>query len=132
MARRRRDTLRPFGIAGEPSSILRSTALYRFTEEGAAAALLQTAEMLYDHALEAISWPEWNESALRSELRAAADDLLHCARALEAVASELRKSEVEPADAPLCRLAAELFPEVDRLARRIARRVGPWPALRRR
>lgn len=143
MTRRRPSLLRPFatapapGAAGggapaEPSSILRSTALYRFTEPGAAASLRQTAEMLYDHALEALTWPEWDESPLRSELRALADDLLTGADSLAALADELERSEVAPADVSLCRMAASLAPEIQAAARRIGRRVGPWPGLKGR
>jgi len=132
VAKTRDETAPRFRIHDGPSSILRTSALYRFTEDGAVASLLEIGEMLYDHALEALTWPDWDESITRSELRAVAADLRYCARVLKSVASEVEKNEVEAADLPLCRLAAALLPEVTKVAQRIDRRVGPWPQLRAR
>jgi len=105
----------------------RETLLLHFTRPGDADAMRRVGAMLYDAALEcASSWPNWPESATRTELRAAAADLRHLEGFLTALGQEHVVASLPWQDARLSRFAARQGVEVGRIAHRIEEELAQW------
>jgi hypothetical protein len=121
----------PAPFPWEDHAAFRSSFLLHFTEDGHRAALEKIGQMLYDMALEAKGWPEWEESPTRAELRAIAEDLHHAQGFLWTVAEEQRNVSLDPEDARLAVMAAEWSRMVGRIAHVIENMLGPvWRGTR--
>lgn len=98
----------------------RETFLHRFTQPEHRSTLMGLCEMLEELWLEAAGfWPRGDTTPPRSELEAAVSDLRHLQGFLANVGRELELSELDEADQELSRLAAEMAPDVARLAERL-------------
>jgi hypothetical protein len=113
--------------AWEAFPVFRETFLMYVTPLGYATALRVLGQMLYELVLEApTGWPEWEESATRTELRAAAADLRHLEGFLAAVGQEREAASLDWIDARLSRFAARQAHEAGRLADRIEKELAEW------
>lgn len=98
------------------------------TPIGYYAALRATGEMLYSLLLETpAEWPGWEESATKTEMRAAARDLRHLQGFLASVGREREVSSLDAEDAYLSMIAGKLSRQLDRMAAAIERELAGVP-----
>lgn len=109
----------------EDHAAFRSSFLLHFTAEGHRAALKAVGQMLYDMALEAKGWPDWEESPTRAELRAIAADLRHAQGFLHSIGEEQHTVSLDSEDVRLALMAAEWSRMVGRIAHVIEMVLGP-------
>ena len=97
----------------ESFPVFRETFLMYVTPIGYYAALRAVGEMLYSLLLKTpAEWPGWEESATRTEMRAAAADLRHLQGFLASVGRERELSSLDPEDAYLSNIAAKLSRQI--------------------
>jgi hypothetical protein len=109
----------------ESFPVFRETFLMYVTPIGFYAALRATGEMLYSLMLETpVEWPGWEESATRTELRAAGADLRHLQGFLASVGREREVSSLDAEDAYLSLVAGRLARQLDRMAGWIERELA--------
>jgi len=87
------------------------------TPPGYMAALWYFGEMMYNLLLETpAEWPQWQESATRTEMGAAARDLRHMQGFLASVGREHKVSSLDAEDAYLSKIASSLSRQLGKLA----------------
>jgi len=114
--------------AWEDFPAFRETFLMYITPPGYAAAIRKAGEMLYSLLLETpAEWPGWEESATRTEMRAAAADLRHLQGFLASVGRKRGLSSLDPEDAYLSNIAAKLSRQIGHAADGIERELAGVP-----
>lgn len=112
----------------EDRAVFRETFLFYFTQPGVADSLRNLGIVFYDLVLNHYDqWPDWPESPVRAELRAAVADLYHLQGFLLSVWKSSEVSSVAAADLPLCQKALAWSRAVAKVAREIETELGPCP-----
>jgi hypothetical protein len=107
----------------------RETFLMYITPPGYLAAFWYLGEMLYNLVLETpAGWPEWRESATRTEMRAAMADLRHLQGFLASVGREHKVSSLDAEDAYLSKAASTISRQLGKLAGWLEEELASIPA----